>query len=68
MIKIEFLDKLYTWKVIAEQELENLEEQLEKASQPSGMSNELKIKIKHQESIVNRYKTTITTYLSIHND
>ena len=68
MIKIEFLDKLYTWKVIAEQELENLEEQLEKASQPSGMANELKIKIQHQESIVNRYKTTITTYLSIHND
>lgn len=68
MIKIEFLDTLYTWKVVAEQELERLEEQLEKASQPSGIANELKMKIQHQESIVGRYKTTIKTYLSIHHD
>lgn len=69
MIQIEFLDVLYTWKVEAEQRLEKLIEEKERATKSTAKSDELRdLEIKHAEEIVNRYKTTILVYISHHNN
>jgi len=68
MIKMDFLDVLYTWKVEAEQSLEKLLEEKEQVTKSTELLDEiLNLKIKHAESIVNRYRTTISSYMSHHN-
>jgi len=68
MIKMDFLDVLYTWKVEAEQSLEKLLEEKEQVTKSTEHLDEiLNLKIKHAESIVNRYRTTISCYMSHHN-
>jgi hypothetical protein len=68
MIKMDFLDVLYTWKVEAEQSLEKLLEEKEQVTKSTEHLDEiLNLKIKHAESIVNRYRTTISSYMSHHN-
>ena len=68
MIKIDFLDVLYTWKVEAEQRLEKLLDEKEQVTKSTEHLDELrKLEIKHAEGIVNRYKTTISSYMAYHN-
>ena len=65
---MDFLDVLYTWKVEAEQKLEKLLKEREQVTTSSVTADELRnLEIKHAESIVNRYKTTISSYMSHHN-
>ena len=65
---MDFLDVLYTWKVEAEQSLEKLLEEKEQVTKSTEHLDEiLNLKIKHAESIVNRYRTTISSYMSHHN-
>lgn len=69
MMKIEFLDILYRWKVEAEQELEKLQEENNNPL-PSKEADLLikirNIKIKNAEGLVNRYKATIKAYIAHH--
>jgi len=68
MIKMDFLDVLYTWKVEAEQRLEKLLEEKKQVTKSTEHLDEiLNLKIKHAESIVNRYRTTISSYMAHHN-
>jgi hypothetical protein len=68
MIKIDFLDVLYTWKVEAEQKLEKLLEEKEQVTKSTEHLDKLRnLEIKHAEGIVNRYKTTISSYMAHHN-
>lgn len=65
---MDFLDVLYTWKVEAEQRLEKLLEEKEKATKSTEQLDKLRnLEIKHAEEIVNRYKTTILSYMAHHN-
>lgn len=67
MLQIEFLDTLYRWKVEAEQELEKLQE-TNNDPLPTEEADWLikirDIKIKNAEGLVNRYKTTIRSYIT----
>lgn len=68
MIQMDFLDVLYTWKVEAEQRLETLLEEKEQVTTSTEHLDELRnLEIKHAEGIVNRYKTTISSYMAHHN-
>ena len=65
---MDFLDVMYTWKVEAEQKLEKLLEEKEQVTKSTEHLDELRnLKIKHAEEIVNRYKTTISSYMAHHN-
>jgi hypothetical protein len=67
MIKMDFLDVLYTWKVEAEQRLEKLLEEKEQVTKSTNHFDEIhNLKIIHAEETVNRYRNTIITYLSYH--
>ena len=67
MIKMDFLDVLYTWKVEAEQRLEKLIEEKEQVTKSTEHYVILNLKIKHAEETVNRYRVTISSYMSHHN-
>lgn len=68
MIQMDFLDVLYTWKVEAEQKLEKLLEEKEQVTKSTEHLDELQnLEIKYAEGIVNRYKTTISSYMAHHN-
>lgn len=68
MIKMEFLDVLYTWKVESEQRLEKLLEEKEQVTKSTEHLDELRnLEIKHAEGTVNRYRTTISSYMHHHN-
>jgi RNase P subunit RPR2 len=68
MIKLDFLDVLYTWKVVAEQRLEKLIEEKEQVTKSTEHLDVLReLEIKHAEEVVNRYRTTISSYMAHHN-
>lgn len=69
MVKIEFLDTLYRWKVEAEQKLEELEE---RSNDPLPNDEAYwrilrNIEIENAKRLVNRYKTVIQSYMLYHN-
>jgi RNase P subunit RPR2 len=68
MIKMDFLDVLYTWKVQAEQRVEKLIEEKEQVTKSTEHLDVLReLEIKHAEEVVNRYRTTISCYMAHHN-
>ncbi len=65
---MDFLDVLYTWKVEAEQKLEKLLEEKEQVTKSTEYLDESRnLEIKRAEETVNRYKTTILSYMAHHN-
>jgi hypothetical protein len=70
MVKIEFLDILYRWKVEAEQELEKLQETTRgpRVADSADWSKKIDdLEIKHAQELVNRYSLAIQSYMTVHN-
>lgn len=71
MIKFDYLDLLYKWKVEAEQELEKLEEQYNpELPLPMDEADHIreirKINLENAKGLIGRYTTAIRSYISNH--